>query len=131
MTNVTGFGDDLLTLVELQGRLTAIELRQNFDSAKSSGLLIVIGSIVAVSGLPVLLVGVAELLASELGMKRGYALLTTGAAAMVIAGCLIAIARSCLHTKPLGFPLAGEEFARNVNWLRTILRQSGRWPLRR
>jgi hypothetical protein len=131
VTNVAGFGDDLLTLAELQTRLTAIELRQNLESAKSSGILIAIGSIAALSGLPILLVGVAELLVSELAMKRGYALLSAGAAAIAIAGCCIATARSWLRTKPLGLPLASEEFARNVNWLRTILRQSGRWPSRR
>jgi hypothetical protein len=122
VTNVAGFGEDLLTLAELQTRLTAIELRQNLESARNSGILIVIGSIAAVSALPVLLVGVAELLVSEMGMKRGFALLI---------GACFATARLWLRAKPLGLPLAGEEFARNVNWLRTILRQSGRWSPRR
>jgi Putative Actinobacterial Holin-X, holin superfamily III len=131
VTNVTGFGEDLLTLAELQTRLIGIEIRQNLEAVRSSGALIVIGSIVAVSALPVILVGIAELLISELGMKRGYALLSVGAVAIVIAGSCMAIARSWLRTKRLGLPLASEEFARNVNWLRTILRQSGRWPLRR
>jgi hypothetical protein len=131
VTNVAGFGEDLLTLAELQTRLIGIEVRQNFESVKSSGVLIAIGSIAAISGLPILLVGIAELLVSELGMKRGYALLTVGATAIVIAGSCMVIARSSLRTKRLGLPLASEEFARNVNWLRTILRQSGRWPLSR
>jgi hypothetical protein len=131
VTNVTGFGEDLLTLAELQTRLIGIEVRQNFESIKSSSILIAIGSIAVVSALPVILVGIAELLVSETGMKRGYALLGVGAAAIVIAGSCMAIARSWLRSKRLGLPLTSEEFARNVNWLRTILRQSGRWPLRR
>ena len=131
VTNVAGFGEDLLTLAELQTRLTVIELRQNLASTKSSGLLIAVGLLMAITGLPVLLLGVAELLVSEVGMKRGHALLTVGAGAIVIAGCCVAIARSWLRTKPLGLPLASEEFARNINWLRTILRQSGRGPSRR
>ena len=130
VTNVTGFGENLLTLAELQTRLTAIELRQNLDSIRTGGALIVAGSIVAVASLPVFLVGVAELLISELGMKRGYALLTTGLAALAIASLAIGIARSWLRKKPLGFPLASEEFARNLTWLRTILRHSGRGHLR-
>ena len=64
-------------------------------------------------------------------MKRGYALLTAGATAIVCAGCCFVIARSWLLQKSWGLPLAGEEFARNINWLRTILRQSGRGPSRR
>ena len=131
VNNVAGFGENLLTLAELQARLTAIELRQNLDSVKTGGALFVAGSILAVASLPVVMVGVAELLVSELGMKRGYALLSAAATAIVIAGLCIVIARSWLRKKPFGFPLASEEFARNMNWLRTILRHSGRWPLNR
>jgi Putative Actinobacterial Holin-X, holin superfamily III len=131
MNSVAGFGENLLTLGELQARLTAIEVRQNLDSLRNGGALFVTGSILAISSLPVLMVGVAELLVSELGMKRGYALLSAGTTAIVIAGACIVVARSWLRKKPFGFPLAGEEFARNLNWLRTILRHSGRWPLQR
>jgi hypothetical protein len=131
MNSVAGFGENLLTLGELQARLTAIEIRQNLDSVKSGGALFVAGSILAIASLPIVMVGVAELLVSELGMKRGYALLSTAATAIVIAGACIVIARSWLRKKPFGFPLAGEEFARNMNWLRTVLRHSGRWPLQR
>ncbi len=131
MNSVAGFGENLLTLGELQARLTAIEIRQNLDSVKHGGALFVAGSILAISSLPVVMVGVAELLVSELGMKRGYALLSAAMTAIVIAGACIVVARSWLRKKPFGFPLAGEEFARNMNWLRTILRHSGRWPMHR
>jgi hypothetical protein len=70
-------------------------------------------------------------LVSELGMKRGYALLSAAATAIVIAGACIMVARAWLRKKPFGFPLASEEFARNMNWMRTILRHSGRSPLNR
>lgn len=131
VTSVTGFGEDLLTLVELQARLTVIELRQNLQSAKSSVVLIAIGAMMTISGLPVLLLGSAELLVSDLGMKRGYALLCAGAMAIAVAGCCITIARIWLRRNPWGLPLASEEFTRNINWLRTLLRQSGRGPLSR
>ncbi len=131
MNSVAGFGENLLTLAELQARLTAIEIRQNLDSARNGGALLVAGAILAITSLPVVMVGVAELLVSELGMKRGYALLSAGTTAIVIAAACIVVARGWLRNKPFGFPLASEEFARNMNWLRTILRHSGRWPLNR
>jgi hypothetical protein len=131
MNSVAGFGENLLTLGELQARLTAIEIRQNLDSVKNGGALFVAGSILAIASLPVVMVGLAELLVSELGMKRGYALLSAAATAIVIASACMVVARSWLRKKPFGFPLANEEFARNMNWLRTILRHSGRWPLQR
>ncbi len=81
--------------------------------------------------MPVLIAGVAEVLVSELEMNRGAALLSVGLATMAIAGLSIAVGRHWLRKKLFGFPLASEEFTRNVNWVRTVLRQSGRWPKHR
>jgi hypothetical protein len=131
VSNVAGFGEDLLNLAELQTRLTAVEIRQNLDVVKTGGALLATGLIIAVAGLPVVLVGIAELLVSEMGLKRGYALLTVAAVAILIAGSCIGSAALWFRRKPLGFPLSGEELARNVNWVRTVLRQSGRLSFRR
>lgn len=131
VSNVAGFGENLLTLAELQARLAAVEFRQNLEYVKTGGALVLAAVILGVSGIPVLLIAVAELLVSELGLKRGFALLSAAAAALVIAGGCIAIAGRWLRRNPLGFPLSNEEFARNLNWLRTILRHSGRMPFNR
>ena len=131
VSNVAGFGEDLLNLAELQTRLTLVEMRQNLNVFKAGGALMATGLIVAVAGLPVGLVGIAELLVSEMGLKRGYALLTVAAIAILIAASCVGMAASWFRRKPLGFPLSGEELARNVNWVRTVLRQSGRLSFRR
>jgi Putative Actinobacterial Holin-X, holin superfamily III len=131
VSNVAGFGEDLLNLAELQARLTAVEVRQNLDVVKTGGALIATGFIVAVAGLPVALVGIADLLVSEMGLKRGFALLSVAAVAVLIAGSCVGLAASWFRRKALGFPLSGEELARNVNWVRTVLRQSGRLSFRR
>jgi hypothetical protein len=131
VSNVAGFGEDLLNLVELQTRLTAVEMRRNLNAFKAGGALMATGLVVAVAGLPVGLVGIAELLASEMGLKRGYALLTVAAIAILFAASCVGLAASWFRRKPLGFPLSGEELARNLNWVRTVLRQSGRLSFRR
>ena len=131
VSNVAGFGEDLLNLAELQTRLTLVEMRQNLNVFKAGGALMATGLILAVAGLPVGLVGIAELLVSEVGLKRGYALLTVAAIAILIAASCVGLAASWFRRKPLGFPLSGEELARNVNWVRTVLRQSGRLSFRR
>src|SRR5580700_10538119 len=69
--HVTGFGENLLTLAELQARLTAIEFRQNIALAKTGGALLVAGGLLAICSVPVVIAGVAEVLISELGMRRG------------------------------------------------------------
>jgi hypothetical protein len=131
VSNVAGFGEDLLNLVELQSKLTVLEARQNLDVVKTGGTLIATGLVVAVAALPVGLVGIAELLVSEMGLKRGYALLTVAVVAVLIAGSCASVGVSWLRRKRLGFPLSAEELARNVNWVRTVLRQSGRLSFRR
>jgi Putative Actinobacterial Holin-X, holin superfamily III len=131
VSNVAGFGEDLLNLAELQAQLAVLEARQNVDVLKSGGALIATGLIVALAGLPIGLVGIAELLVSEMGLKRGYALLTVAAVAILIAGSCAGAGASWLRRKRLGFPLSSEELARNVTWIRTVLRQSGRLSFRR
>ena len=39
MRSVAGFGENLLTLAELQARLATVELRQNLDAARSGAVL--------------------------------------------------------------------------------------------
>jgi putative superfamily III holin-X len=131
VSNVAGFGENLLTLAELQARLSAMELRKNLVTAKIGGAVLLAGSVLAIAGLPVALAGLAELLVSELALKRGYALLIVAAAALVIGGACVASAGVWLRRKRLGFPLSAEELTRNLNWLRTVLRYSGRSPARR
>jgi hypothetical protein len=111
--------------------LTAFEARQNLDVVKTGGTLIATGLVVAVAALPVGLVGIAELLVSEMGLKRGYALLAVAVVAILFAGSCASVGASWLRRKRLGFPLSAEELARNVNWVRTVLRQSGRLSFRR
>jgi hypothetical protein len=59
-------------------------------------------------------------------MSRGVALLAVAAATLAIAGTAIAIAAARLRGSDMGFPLTREEFARNLNWVRTVVLYSGR-----
>jgi hypothetical protein len=126
VTNVAEFGENLLSLAELQFRLTVLELKQDVRAAKVSAPVILGGAVLGIASLPIVLAGIAELLVSELGMKRGFALLGVAVVALVIAGSSIAIAAIRLRRSVVGFPLTAEEFTRNLNWIRTILRHSGR-----
>ena len=126
VTNVAEFGENLLTLTELQARLTVMELKQNVQTAKGTVAVILGGAVLGIAGLPIVLAGIAELLVSELGMKRGFALLGVAVVALAIAGSTVAIAAIRLRRSVVGFPLTTEEFTRNLNWVRTILLHSGR-----
>ncbi len=126
ISGVAEFGDNLLSLCELQARLTAIEIRQNADAVKVTGAVILAGTALALASLPVILIGIAELLASGLGMNRGAAFLSVALVTLFIGGAGIAIAASQLRRAAVGFPISREELARNMNWVRTVLLHSGR-----
>ena len=49
VTNVAEFGENLLTLAELQARLAAIELKQNIEGVKVGGAIIVAGAVLAMA----------------------------------------------------------------------------------
>jgi hypothetical protein len=131
VSNVAGFGENLLTMAELQARLSAMELRNNVQAAKLSGILLLAGSVLAVASLPVALAGIAELLVAETALQRGYAFLLVALGAIVVAAVCVIGASLSLRKKRLGFPVSAEEFSRNLHWLRTVLRYSGRPPTSR
>jgi hypothetical protein len=128
VSSVSAFGENLLTLGELQVRLAAKELVQNWQAAQIAVEVGLAGLLIVVAGVPILLLGIAEILVSELAMRRGYALLSVAGAAILIGGAAVAFSGSWLRRKRLGFPISGEELTRNLNWLRTVLRYSGRSP---
>jgi Putative Actinobacterial Holin-X, holin superfamily III len=126
VTNVAEVGQNVFTLAELQARLAVIELKRNLEAAKVGAAVLATGVVLALASLPIALAGIAELLVSELAMKRGLALLLVALVAFAIAGACITIAALRLRSSRPGFPLSQEEFARNVNWLRTVLLYRGR-----
>jgi hypothetical protein len=128
VSSVSAFGENLLTLGELQARLAAKELVQNCQAARTAVEVGLAGVLIIVGSVPIVLLGIAEILVSELAMKRGYALLSVAGAAILIGGASVAFSGSWLRRKRLGFPISGEELTRNLNWVRTVLRYSGRFP---
>jgi hypothetical protein len=131
MSGVAGFGENMLNLAELQTRMAALELRQNVDAVKTAGAVLVVAALIALASFPVVLAGVAELFVAELGWRRGYALLTVGLTTIGIATFGAVTAVVWLRRQKFGFPLSAEEFSRNLNWMHTVLRLSGRAPAHR
>ena len=125
---MAGFGENLLTLAELQARMAAVELRQNVAAVKVASVLLVAGTLVALAAVPVILFGIAELLVAELACAARYAFLAVGSLTVGIAVCCAIAAALWLKRRRLGFPLTSEEFTRNLHWVHTVLRLSGRHP---
>jgi hypothetical protein len=125
-SNVAGFGENLLNMAELQAKMSAIELRQNIEALRIVAAVGLTGATLALAALPIVLAGMAEVLVTELAIRRGPAFLTVGFTALAIGLLGIVGAGLWISRKRIGFPLSAEEFTRNLNWVRTVLRLSGR-----
>jgi len=124
--NVAEFGNDVMTLVELQAQLAALD----FNEAKSRAIiplvLIVVSASLLLASLPVALLGIAWLVAAALSVSIGWAALLTAAVVAVVAVVVSAVSLNRLLGSLESFRHTREELARNVAWLRTVLVHSGR-----
>lgn len=123
-------GGDIASLAELQAQLTLIDTKEVAGRAARPIVVLVAASAVLLATVPVLLIGLAFVLADAMHIGQGAALLITGAVVAATAGALAFLAlRTFLHSFE-GFRRSREELVRNVNWVRTILAQSAR-PIHR
>ena len=123
--SVTEFVNDITTLAELQLKLTAVDAREAVGRAVVPAALVGAGLVLLLGSLPVVLLGVADLLVSA-GMAQGWARLLTGLGALVVAGVLAALSAPALARSLGSFRRSSEELARNVAWVKTVVVYSGR-----
>jgi hypothetical protein len=128
---ITGFGSDIATLAELQAQLALTDLKESLQSASLPLALIVAGVICVVGALPVVLLGVAGLLAAALKISSAWATLMTGSVVLATALVVVAVSASKIGPSFSCFRRSREELARNLAWIRTVLLYSGRSTQRR
>ncbi len=124
--NITEFGNDVMTLVELQVQLAALDFKAAMARATIPLIFIVVGSALLLASLPVALLGIAWLVASALSMSIGWATLLTAVVAAVLAAVVAAVAYTRILSSLDGFRHTREELIRNISWIRTVLVHSGR-----
>jgi len=124
--NLTEFGNDVMTLIELQAQLAALDFKEAMSRATIPLILIVAGAALLLASLPVALLGVAWLLATALSIKIGWAALLTAAVTAVVTAIVAVVALRRLLASLESFRHSREELARNIAWIRTVLVHSGR-----
>jgi hypothetical protein len=124
--SVAGLGGDIASLAELQAKLALADLKVSVGQATVPTVLLASGLLVALSTVPVALVGLAYLVAEATGWRTSLAFLATAAAALVLA-LVVALVGYLGLTKSFGsFSRSKEELTRNVSWIKTVLLHSGR-----
>jgi len=124
--NITEFGNDVVTLLELQAQLARLNFKEAMTRATIPLVLVVVGLALLLASLPVALLGIAALLASALSISTGWATLLTALVAAVIAGVVATVSLTRILGSLESFRHSREELARNISWIRTVLVHSGR-----
>jgi len=124
--NITGFANDVATLVELQAKLAAMDFNECVTRAGGPLKLSLGGAVIMLGAVPVVLAGLGLLLADALHLSNGLALLIVGVGALIVAGVITAIAGPRISRSFESFRRTREEFERNLRWVKTVLIYSGR-----
>lgn len=129
---IAEFGNDVATLAELQAKLAALDLKDSYERALVPILMIVAGLVFAVASLPVLIMGIAIVIARALELQDGWMMVLVS---LIVMASSALMAYLFLRRLPHSFePLrrSREELTRNLAWVRTVLVHSGRaYPRRR
>jgi uncharacterized membrane protein YqjE len=129
--SIADFGNDVATLIELQAKLAALDLKECKTRAVVPLIVAAAAAVLMLASLPVVLLGVADLIARALNIAPGWAMLLTGLAALAVAGLVgwLSVKEITRSLEPLR--RTNEELVRNLAWIRTVLVYSGRSTPRR
>ncbi|HEY2157014.1 MAG TPA: phage holin family protein [Isosphaeraceae bacterium] len=124
LTSIGELGGDIATLAELQAKLALIDAREAAERATWPTVALVASAAVLVASLPVLMIGLAFVLATAFGIGQGAALLIVGAVVAAVAAAIVLLSlREFLHSFE-SFRRSREELARNIAWIKTVLTQN-------
>ena len=124
--NLTGFGEDLFTLAELQGKLAVRDLDDYVGRATLPLVFAVLSAVVLAGAVPVALLGAADLVALNWGIGPGAAKLLVATVALAAAAVVLVVSARRMGSSFQVFRRSGEELTRNLAWARTVLVYSGR-----
>jgi hypothetical protein len=131
VSGLAEFGHDVATLAELQAKLTAHDLKESGERVAVPLALVATAAALALGGLFVALLGVADLLVLVLKVSAGTAKLITAAFTLAVAGLIVFGSSRALLSSLEPLRRSRDELARNVAWVRTVLLYSGRSNPRR
>jgi hypothetical protein len=131
VSNIADFGNDIATLAELQAKLTLLDAKDAVAKATTPLIVLVAGATLALGSLPVILIGLAGVVASALNLSNPVALLIVGLAALGVAVVAALIGLKGSTGSLTSFRRSSEELTRNISWVRTVLVHSGRGPGKR
>ena len=129
--SLSEFANDVTTLADLQTKLAVHDTKEAIGRATWPAVFLVAAAAVALAGLFVLLLGLADLLAEFTKLLPGAAQAIVGVVSLAVAGITGYVAyRSIFHSLD-SFQRSREELVRNLAWIKTVIVHSGRHGARR
>jgi hypothetical protein len=128
---VASFSDlahDVLELAELQGELLKLDAIASWKTTRTGVTLLVVGACLLLGCVPILWLTIAEALVEFAEWPRTLSLAVALVIGLVVAGGVAAAAWLKLKSMFASFERSREEFARNLDWVKTSLK---RQPARR
>ncbi len=122
--NVSELLHDFIALMELQVDLFKIDLRETVPPMRLPIAMLLGAGVAIVGTFPVALTFFAELLVAGGGLSRTLAFLIATLLGLLIAGGLGVGGWLSLRRGIRVFERSGEEFTRNVNWIKRVLTSS-------
>ncbi len=124
--NIAEFGNDVATLAELQAQLAVHDAKDCIGRATIPLAVVGAGVVLAIGSIPVVLIGLADLIASSTHLSAGATQLIVGLVFLIGAGVAALLALRASLRSLESFRRSNEELTRNLSWIRTVLVHSGR-----
>ena len=119
---------DVVTLGELQAQLAKAELDAWARSFILPVVLLASGLFITLGSVPVLLLSLAYVLVEQAGWPLSLSLLVAGVVGLAIAGAVAGIGLWRLRKHPALLVESRDQFNRNVNWIKQVLRTQSNPP---
>jgi uncharacterized membrane protein YqjE len=125
--SVSGLTHDVIELAELQTQLFMLDLKKSTQKTRTCLILAVIAACLLLASLPVALMALAELIVEQLEWSRAAALGVATLVGLVLAGVFAGAAYGIVRNGLVSIQRSRDEFNRNIAWIKSTLKERGRY----
>lgn len=119
--NLSDVAHDITQLVELQGQLLMVDVKEAQQKLKLPIVLAIAGALIALCAMPLLLVAIAQaLVLAGLQLWAAYAIVSV--VGLAVGGLLLWQSWRSLKESALVLDRSRAEFSQNVEWLKQMLK---------
>ncbi len=123
--SVSELTHDVIEISELQAKLFVMDVKKSSRRTRTCLVLAVIGACLLLGTIPVALFALAQLLVEQLQWSQSAALGAATLVGLVLAASAAGAAWAMVKSGLVSLQRSREEFARNIDWLKSTLRNRG------